>query len=215
MKDIAIFGAGGFGREVLALIKDINLITPIWNIVGFFDDGYEEGKMFNGFPNLGGIEQLNQWKTPLSVAVAIGSPAIRRQIVDKITNPLVDYPSMIHPSAWIGDQEYVEIGKGCILCAGVMITTNVRIRDFVILNLQCTVGHDAVIEDYAALMPSVNVSGEVTIGPGVYVGTGAQISNQVSIGEDTVVGAGAVVVKNLPANCMAVGVPARPYKKVY
>ena len=215
MKDIAIFGAGGFGREVLALIKDINLITPIWNIVGFFDDGYEEGKMFNGFPNLGGIEQLNQWKTPLSVAVAIGSPAIRRKIVDKIANPLVDYPSMIHPSAWIGDQEYVEIGKGCILCAGVMITTNVRIRDFVILNLQCTVGHDAVIEDYAALMPSVNVSGEVTIGPGVYVGTGAQISNQVSIGEDTVVGAGAVVVKNLPANCMAVGVPARPYKKVY
>ena len=215
MKDIAIFGAGGFGREVLALIKDINLITPIWNIVGFFDDGYEEGKVFNGFPNLGGIEQLNQWKTPLSVAVAIGSPAIRRQIVEKIANPLVDYPSMIHPSAWIGDQEYVEIGKGCILCAGVMITTNVRIRDFVILNLQCTVGHDAVIEDYAALMPSVNVSGEVTIGPGVYVGTGAQISNQVSIGEDTVVGAGAVVVKNLPANCMAVGVPARPYKKVY
>ena len=215
MKDIAIFGAGGFGREVLALIKDINLITPIWNIVGFFDDGYEEGKVFNGFPNLGGIEQLNQWKTPLSVAVAIGSPAIRRKIVEKIANPLVDYPSMIHPSAWIGDQEYVEIGKGCILCAGVMITTNVRIRDFVILNLQCTVGHDAVIEDYAALMPSVNVSGEVTIGPGVYVGTGAQISNQVSIGEDTVVGAGAVVVKNLPANCMAVGVPARPYTKVY
>ena len=165
MKDIAIFGAGGFGREVLALIKDINLITPIWNIVGFFDDGYEEGKVFNGFPNLGGIEQLNQWKTPLSVAVAIGSPAIRRKIVEKIANPLVDYPSMIHPSAWIGDQEYVEIGKGCILCAGVMITTNVRIRDFVILNLQCTVGHDAVIEDYAALMPSVNVSGEVTIGP--------------------------------------------------
>ena len=215
MKDIAIFGAGGFGREVLALIKDINLITPIWNIVGFFDDGYEEGKVFNGFPNLGGIEQLNQWKTPLSVAVAFGSPAIRRKIVEKIANPLVDYPSMIHPSAWIGDQEYVEIGKGCILCAGVMITTNVRIRDFVILNLQCTVGHDAVIEDYAALMPSVNVSGEVTIGPGVYVGTGAQISNQVSIGEDTVVGAGAVVVKNLPANCMAVGVPARPYMKVY
>ena len=124
MKDIAIFGAGGFGREVLALIKDINLITPIWNIVGFFDDGYEEGKVFNGFPNLGGIEQLNQWKTPLSVAVAIGSPAIRRKIVEKIANPLVDYPSMIHPSAWIGDQEYVEIGKGCILCAGVMITAS-------------------------------------------------------------------------------------------
>ena len=212
MKDIAIFGVGGFGREVLALIKDINKVEPTWNIVGFFDDGYEEGLMINGYPTLGKTEDLNEWKTPISLAVSIGSPAIKKKILDKITNPLVDYPTLIHPSVWIGDKEYVEIGKGCVICAGVMITTNVIIKDFVILNLQCTVGHDTVIKDYAAFMPTVNISGEVTIGEGVYVGTGAKIINQLEIGKNTIVGAGAVVAKTLPADCTAVGVPAKPIK---
>lgn len=212
MKDIAIFGVGGFGREVLALIKDINKVKPTWNIVGFFDDGYEKGEMFNGLPNLGKVEDLNEWKTPLSLTLAIGSPAIKKKVLDRIKNALIDYPTLIHPSVWIGDEEFVEIGKGCIMCAGVMITTNVQIKDFVILNLQCTVGHDTIIKDYAAFMPTVNISGEVTIGEGVYVGTGAKIINQLEIGDYTIVGAGAVVAKTLPAKCTAVGVPAKPIK---
>lgn len=212
MKDIAIFGVGGFGREVLALIKDINKVEPIWNIIGFFDDGYEKGILVNGYPNLGKTEDLNNWGTPLSLAVSIGSPVIKKGILDNISNPLIDYPTLIHPSAWIGDKEFVEIGNGCIICAGVMITTNVKINDFVILNLQCTVGHDTVINNLAAFMPSVNISGEVNIGEGVYVGTGAKIINQLEIGDYTIVGAGAVVAKSLPAHCTAVGVPAKPIK---
>ena len=212
MKDIAIFGVGGFGREVLALIKDINKVEPIWNIVGFFDDGFEKGEIFNGYPNLGKMEDLNEWETPLCLSLAIGSPMIKKKILNRITNPNVDYPTLIHPSVWIGDKEFVDIGQGCILCAGVMVTTNVQIRDFVILNLQCTVGHDTIINDHASFMPSVNISGEVTIGEGVYVGTGAKIINQLEIGEYTIIGAGAVVAQTLPAHCTAVGVPAKPIK---
>ena len=212
MKDIAIFGVGGFGREVLALIKDINKVSPAWNIVGFFDDGYEKGVMVNGYPTLGKSEDLNSWPTAISIAVSIGSPAIKKKVLDKIKNPLVDYPTLIHPSVWIGDEEFVDIGKGCIVCAGNLITTNIKIQDFVILNLGCTVGHDTIICDYAAFMPSVNISGKVSIGEGVYVGTGAKIINQLEIGEYTIVGAGAVVSKTLPARCTAVGVPAKPIK---
>ena len=212
MKDIAIFGVGGFGREVLALIKDINRVEPTWNIVGFFDDGYEKGMMVNGYPTLGKTEDLNKWETYLSLAVSIGSPVIKKKILDKIINPLVDYPTLIHPTVWIGDKDFVEIGKGCIICTGNMITTNIKIEDFVILNLECTVGHDTIIKKYAAFMPSVNISGEVTIGEGVYVGTGAKIINQLEIGDYTIVGAGAVVSKSLPPHCTAVGVPAKPIK---
>ena len=85
-------------------------------------------------------------------------------------------------------------------------------EDFVILNLGCTVGHDTTIKKYSAFMPSVNISGEVKIGEGVYVGTGAKIINQLEIGDYTIVGAGAVVAKTLPAHCTAVGVPARVVK---
>lgn len=167
--------------------------------------------MVNGYPVLGKTEELNRWPTPISMAISIGDPKVKKNVIDKITNPLVDYPTLIHPLAWIGEKEYVEMGKGCIICAGILITTNIKMGDFVILNLGCTVGHDTVIGDYAAFMPSVNISGEVTIGEGVYVGTGAKIINQLEIG-DTIVGAGAVVCQTLPAHCTAVGVPAKVIK---
>lgn len=214
MKDIAIFGVGGFGREVLTLIQDINRIKPEWNIIGFFDDGYPKGAEVNGFENLGGVEELNQWdrKKTLAVAIAIGTPSIKKKILSRIKNNMVDFPTLIHPSVLIGDTNYVEIGKGCIICAANIITTNIKIGDFVILNLACTVGHDTVIKSYAAFMPTCNISGEVVIEEGVYCGTGVKIINQTSIGENTTVGAGAVVTKPLPANCTAVGMPAKPIK---
>lgn len=201
-----------FGCEVLALIKDINKLALTWNIAGFFDDGYEKGEMVNGYPVLGKTEELNRWPTPISMAISIGDPKVKKNVIDKITNPLVDYPTLIHPLAWIGEKEFVEIGKGCIVCAGNLITTNIKMGNFVILNLGCTVGHDTVIRDYASFMPSVNISGEVTIGKGVYLGTGAKIINQLEIGEYTTVGDGAVVCQTLPGHCTAVCVPARVVK---
>lgn len=212
MKDIAIFGVGGFGREVLALIKDINKVKPLYNIIGFFDDGHEKNEIINGYPMLGRTEELNEWSTEISIAISVGTPKIKKQIVEKIYNPHISYPTLIHPNVIIGDSDYVKIGKGCIICAGSVITTNIEIKDFVILNLGCTVGHDVLINSYAAFMPSCNISGEVLIGEGVYCGTGVKIINQTSIGEFAIVGAGAVVTKPLPAYCTAVGVPAKVIK---
>ena len=212
LKDIAIFGVGGFGREVLTLIQDINRVELTYNIIGFFDDGHEKGEMINGFPVLGKTEELNQWNTELAIVVSIGNPSVKKQVVEKITNPKVSYPTLIHPSTIIGASEYVNIGKGCLICAGNMITTNIEIGDFVILNLGCTVGHDTVIKDYAAFMPSCNISGEVLIEEVVYCGTGVKIINQTSIGEYATLGAGAVVTKPIPGHCTAVGVPARVVK---
>lgn len=212
MKDIAIFGVGGFGREVLTLIEDINKTKPTYKIVGFFDDGHEKGEMVNGYPVLGKTQELNQWPTELSVAISIGNPEVKKRVIDKISNPNVNYPTLIHPNVIIGDSDYVKIGKGCIICAGNIITTNIEIGNFVILNLGCTVGHDTIIKDFAAFMPSCNISGEVLIEEGVYCGTGVKIINQTSIGEYATIGAGAVVTKPIPGHCTAVGVPAKVLK---
>lgn len=212
IKDIAVFGVGGFGREVLTLIQNINNVTPTYNILGFFDDGHEKGETVNGYPVLGKIEELNSWSTPICIAVSIGSPIIRKKIIEEIHNDNVSFPTLIHPSVIIGDSNFVKIGQGCLICAGVILTTNITIKDFVILNLQCTIGHDVVINDYAAFMPSCNISGEVTIEEGVYCGTGVRVINQITIGKYGVLGAGAVAVKSIPANCTAVGVPAKVVK---
>lgn len=212
MKNIAIFGCGGFGREVATLIEEINRHKKTYNIIGFFDDAVSANTIINGYPILGGINELNKWKGKLSLAIAIGTPTIKVDILSKIINTNIDFPALIHPSVIIGNSNYVTIGRGCIICAYSVITVNVQISDFVILNLGCTVGHDTIIGAYSAFMPSVNISGEVNIKEGVYVGTGAKIINQITIGEKTIIGAGAVVAKNLPSNCTAVGVPARVIK---
>ena len=97
MKDIAIFGAGGFGREVACLIKRINMQHPnTWNFIGFFDD--DEGIW--GTKNeygavLGGIDKLNAWNKDLALVITIGNPQILHKIVDGITNQNIIYPNII------------------------------------------------------------------------------------------------------------------------
>lgn len=213
MKDIAIFGVGGFGREVLTLIQDINKIEPTWNVVGFFDDGYEVGYESHGLKVLGGTKELSEWKTSLALTIAIGTPRIKKAILKNIgNNPVIEYPTLMHPTVIIGDKDYVKIGKGCIFCAYTVITCDIEIGDFVILNLACTLGHDTIVKDHCAFMPTCNISGECIIEESVYCGTGVKIINRTSIGEETIVGAGAVVVKPLPPRCTAVGAPAKAIK---
>lgn len=211
MEKIVIVGAGGFGREVKMLIDQINLKERKYEFLGFYDDGFENGTTINNNQVLGSIEDLANTSQELNVVVAIGSPEIKRKIVEKLTSTTIKFPTLIHPSVLIGD-EFVSIGNGCIICAGTIITCNIEIKDFVILNLMCTVGHDTVINSFASFMPSVNISGEVVIHEEVYVGTGAKIINQLEIGKQTIVGAGAVVSKTLPEKCTAVGIPAKPIK---
>ncbi|WP_417873721.1 acetyltransferase [Xanthomarina gelatinilytica] len=212
MKDIVIIGAGGFGREIKVLIDDINKIRPTFNFLGFYDDGIEQGTLINGFKVLGDIAAVNAVSSSIQVVIAIGAPNIKRKVIEQLENSNIEYPVLIHPSVICSD-DFVSIGKGSIICAGNILTCNIEIQDFVILNLMCTVGHDTIIKKYASFMPSVNISGEVIIHEGVYVGTGAKIINQLEIGENTIVGAGAVVSKSLPPNCTAVGIPAKIIKQ--
>jgi sugar O-acyltransferase (sialic acid O-acetyltransferase NeuD family) len=211
MKKIAIIGAGGFGREVKVLIDDLNKINPIFEIIGFFDDGINEGTLVNGLPVLGTIASINDIDYTLQLALGIGVPMIKQKVIENIQNEHVSFPVLIHPSVIMSNDD-ISIGKGTIICAGNILTCNIILNDFITLNLSCTVGHDTIIGNFSSFMPTVNISGEVNIENNVYVGTGAKIINQLSIGENTVVGAGAVVSKTLPANCTAVGIPAKPIK---
>lgn len=210
MEKIAIIGAGGFAREVLTLINAINSNTPQYEVIGFV--GEDKSHPVHGYPVIGNDDEVNLTQEPLSIVIAVGEPGIKAKIRGKYNNSLISFPTLVHPSVILGDKESIKTGQGCIICAGCILTTDINIKDFVTLNLQCTVGHDTVIGNYSSFMPSVNISGEVDIKEGVYVGTGAKIINQVEIGEHTIVGAGAVVAKSLPADCTAVGVPAKPIK---
>ncbi|WP_412070419.1 acetyltransferase [Rubrivirga sp. IMCC43871] len=212
MRDLVIVGTGGFAREVLQVALDLNDVDPQWRIAGFLDDRPElRGAMVHDLPVLGGVDWL-AGRDSVSAVVAIGATAVRRAVVHRIRD-VSDAPfaTLVHPRAWVGRN--VSIGEGSVLCAGTMVTTDIEIGRHVILNLGCTVGHDAVLHDFVTGAPSVNVSGNVDVGEGCDLGTGGVVIQGKRIGEWTVVGAGAVVVKDLPANVTAVGAPARPIKE--
>jgi len=211
MEKIVIIGAGGFGREVKTIIDALNMIENRFHFLGFYDDGISKGTIVNGFPVLGNLNDLNSVEEEIGVALGIGNPITKYEIIKMLTNSFLYFPTLVHPSVIISDDS-VSIAEGGIICAGTILTCNIKIDRFVTLNLLCTVGHDTIIADYSSFMPSVNISGEVHIDEKVYIGTGAKIINQLTIGASTIVGAGAVVSKSLPPFCTAVGIPAKPIK---
>lgn len=207
-KDLVVYGAGGMGRELMWQLNDP--ASPKYNILGFIDDDPEKhGKIINGYPIVGDTDWLLGKSSEICVAVAIGNPEARRSIVEKLkVNSNIIFPNIIAPDARIS--EFVELGEGCIICYGNIITVNIKIGDFFLSNRCCTVGHDCVIGDYVTLNPMVSVSGNVTVEDCVDIGTGANIIQGKTIGANSVIGAGAVVVNDIPQGSTAVGVPAKP-----
>ena len=212
MHDLAIFGAGGLGREVLMLVHQINQTEQEWNPIGFFDDRDLTDQKIAGFPYLGNTLALQNWNQPLWLAVAIGNPLAKRNLVEKLYNPLVKFPVLCHPDSAPFPEQEVNLAEGAIVCRGVVFTHNISIGRHVLLNLACTIGHDAQLSDFCSLMPGVRISGETVLDEAVYLGTNASVLNQIKIGKETIIGAGAVVTQNIPAHVTAVGVPARIIK---
>ncbi len=209
MKDIAIYGAGGFGREVACLINLINKKNPTWTLVGFFDDNPKLKGAHNEYGEvLGGGEELNSWETPLDVAIAIGNPSVLRKVAEGINNPLVDFPNLIAPTTLFLDRDNVRIGKGNIICSNCLISCNVTIGDFNILNGFVPVGHDTDIANYNVIMPSVNISGGVKMGNENFLGVQSVVLQYVKIGNLVRLGANSVLMRNAKDNLLYMGNPA-------
>lgn len=209
MTPLIIVGAGGFGREVAWLVEEINEDRQRYELVGFLDDTATE--TFEGYPVIGTTDEwLRSPDTRVKIVCAVGDPLTRSRIVERFVAAKVAFATLVHPS--VRRSRWVEIGPGSIVCADTVLTTNVQIGAHGILNLDCTVGHDTKMGEFASVMPGVHLSGDVICGTGTYFGTGATVINQVSVGSWTVIGAGAVVSSDLPSGVVAVGVPARPIK---
>ncbi len=207
--NVAIFGAGGFGRETALMIRQINQVRNDWNIIGFFDDGLIKGTEVDGLRILGGLSELNQIGEKLSVVVTLAEPLLRKKIVANIRNNNVEFPVLKHPHNFLGDEVINQFGRGSIITAGNIFTTNVRIEEFVIINLACTIGHDVRIGSFSTLMPGCSISGKVTIGESTLIGSGARILQNIAIGKECKVGAGAVVIADSVNHVTLVGVPAK------
>ncbi|MGM9868300.1 MAG: serine acetyltransferase [Sodaliphilus sp.] len=206
---IAIYGAGGFGREVACLLRKINEVKPTWDFVGFYDDGMEIGSAIDYGHVLGGMAELNAVGYPLSVVVAMGSPKSIKHVVEQIHNPYIDFPNIISPDAKWLDEQSVTMGKGNVVAMGNYFSCNVHIGNFNMLVGFSTIGHDATLGDFNCLMPGVRVSGNVTVGNENMMGSGAIILQGLSIGNEITIGAGSTLMTNPKDGATYLGCPAK------
>lgn len=213
LKKIAIYGAGGFGREVACTINKINEIEPTWNLIGFFDDGVEKGKMVSHFgPVLGGMDDLNAFQEEINLVIAIGNPATVKKVFEKISNKKVDFPNIIHPSVYYADKETFEIGRGNILQRECSMSCDVRLGDFNVLNSSVVFGHDVKIGNFNSFMPAVRISGEVEMGDCNFFGVNSVVLQQIKLKSCVRLAAGSTLMTKAKENNLYVGVPAKLMK---
>lgn len=210
LKQIAIFGAGGFGKEVACVINKINEIKPTWEFIGFFDDGLESGYNVSHFGQiLGNTEDLNLWKDDLSIVFAIGNPNIIKMIVSRLSSKFLDFPNLIHPEVFFADRISLNIGKGNVIVRGCSFSVDVSVGDFNQFNSLSALAHDVRVGSYNVFMPLTRVSGEVKIGDFNAFGIGTIILQGVKIGDRVKVAPSSVVMRKTKDDCLYMGNPAK------
>ena len=202
---LLILGCGGFAREVCWAAGNAASRPggQRYRVAGFVDREARQ-QPFYGLP----IWDLAGAPADAYVVCGIGGmPEIKQRVMDDADrHGRGPAPALVFDGVPIGPN--VTLGEGTIVCAGNILTVDIRVGRHVAINLDCTVGHDVVIGDYATISPGVHVSGNVKIGTGAFIGTGASIIEGVTIGEYAVVAAGAVVTKDVPPMSLVTGVPA-------
>lgn len=213
MAEVVIYGGGGFAREVAWLAESCQDQGEPYEVVAFVDDDrQQQGRILNGIPVVS-LDTAAAKHQGARIVAAVGDPATRKTIMERAELSRWVPATLVHERTELS--RFVEIGEGTVVCAGNILTINIRLGRHVHVNLDCTIGHDVILGDFTTLAPGVHVSGWVHMGERVYVGTGAVIINgtaerPIIIGDGAVVGAGACVTKSVASDVTVVGVPARP-----
>ena len=211
MNRIYIVGAGGFGRELLWWIKDINKAKPTWEIAGFLDDNPHALDPYEC--DYGIVGSILDWqpKEGEEFALALGSPALKRKVVGHLKSRGAKFATVIHPTAMLS--EFSDHREGFIMFPYSKLSANSSVGDFVTL-LSSPIGHDTKIGDYSVISGNCNIVRNVEIGKDVFLAAGACIAQDVHIGDGARIGLGAVVLKDIAPGDTVFGNPARVIPKV-
>jgi len=202
-----IVGAKGFAKELFEVIYTLNEKEEVC----FYDDVNEDipDKLFSKYRVIKNIEDaVLEFKKDNRFALGVGNPVIRKKLGEKFESIGGKQQTFISKNANVGHFG-VSFSDGVVVCGGVNITNDITFGKGCLINLNCTIGHDCLLGDFVELCPGVHVSGKVIIGSNTFVGTGVVILPGIEIGSNVKIGAGAVVMKDLPDDVTAVGIPAK------
>ena len=205
MKDLVIIGAGNVGGF---LVYNQNLFSEKYNLLGFLDDdACKLGKEFYGLKVIGNSAHIFEMDKSVLVAIGIGFPKAKQKVYEKIKDNGNEFPSFIANKAWLSNS--VIVGKGVIIYPGVSINYETVVEDFVIMNMNCAIGHNCTIARFSSLAPGVNLAGFTKIEEGVDVGIGVCTKQNIEIGAYSIIGGQTMLIKNVPAYSKIAGVPGK------
>ena len=205
MRDVVIYGGGGLGREILALLRAQG--PGCWNFLGFIDDGKPAGTPVGGAAVLGGLSWLAS-SGPVAVIMGMADPAAKAALYGELSqNPKVIFPVLVHPLAHVDPS--ARLAEGAVISAYCSVSVDAVLGLCSFFNVGAQIGHDSTLGDFGSVMPHADISGNVTIGPRCLIVAGAKILQCLEIGPNATVGIGSVVLNAVPGGCTVMGYPAR------
>ena len=213
---LGVYGASGFGRQIMPLLKLQYPDLDISNFV-FIDDNSDSTEL-NGHKVLTYCDFLEHPSINKKATIAIANSQIRELLSNRLAADNIRNIAVSSKTVIVLDENTVEISEGSILCSHVCLKVNIKIGKFFHANTYSYISHDCIIGDYVTFAPRVSCNGNIHIHDHAYIGTGAIIKQgtpdkPLVIGEGAIVGMGAVVTKDVPAGAIVVGNPARPLSK--
>ncbi len=200
MKNIIIVGAGGFGREVFHWLQDwIGFDTNrryAFQIKGFLGLDDKELDDFDLPVGILGHEGTYKFQEDDLFVMAVGQPALKRKIANRMIELKAEFFTLVHPTAIVCSS--AKIGVGVVLCPFSIVSSDVRLGDFAMLNTQASIGHDCKVGDYCVLSGYASLNGFVTLEDEVFLGTRATVVASKTVGSQSNVSAHALVVSDVP-----------------
>ncbi|MBG58957.1 MAG: hypothetical protein CMJ16_00720 [Peredibacter sp.] len=214
---VVILGAGGHARETFWHVRDIKGSDCD---IFFVDDVSSLTEI--SFRNLpGSFKVIKDWNFKDLIAkfqkvgfvVGVSDPKIKEVMVERACEAGIDpLETLVHPTSIVQGAD-CDLGRGGLIAPGCILTTNVKLEDYIIVNYNCSIGHDAHIKKFSTVNPCSHVSGNVTLGCGVTVGACSFIREKIEIADGVVIGGQACVVKDVQTSGdLVVGVPAKSLK---
>jgi sugar O-acyltransferase (sialic acid O-acetyltransferase NeuD family) len=209
-RGLLLVGASGFAREAAEAVRAVNAEAPTWDLLGYVDDNPALlGTEISGVPIVGPIDAVHD-HPDAAVVLCTGRPdnyVSRPVIAERLGLDDERYATIVHPTATVGTT--CRVGAGTVLLAHVDLTADVVIGRHVAVMPQVVVTHDVVVHDYATIASGARLGGSCQVGEAAYLGSGACLREGLTVGARAMVGMGAVVTRDVPAERLWFGSPAR------